>query len=39
MGNLEGILRDFFLTHGTQAQKFRGKFRREGGNRDLVMGF
>ena len=27
MGNLEGILRDFFLTHRIKAQKFRGKFR------------
>ena len=27
VGNLEGILRDFFLTHRTKAQKFRGKFR------------
>ena len=27
VGNLEGILRGFFLTHRTKAQKFRGKFR------------
>ena len=27
VGNLEGILRDFFLTHRTEAQNFRGKFR------------
>ena len=27
VGNLEGILRGFFLTHRTKAQKIRGKFR------------
>ena len=27
MGNLEGLLREFFLTHRTKAQKIRGKFR------------